>query len=110
VKDLQAMPIPFWPKTRLGWVAALSFDLFVVLYFINGYMLKISAVATWWLESVLPYYGVALMLTVVTSSIGSVIALLFGRDRAWVVWIATLPIFVWVGVQSLIVVLNALHL
>jgi hypothetical protein len=104
------MPIPFWPKTRLGWVAALSFDLFVVLYFINGYMLKISAVATWWLESVLPYYGVALMLTVVMASVGSVIAVLVGRDRSWAVWIATLPIFVWVGVQSLIVVLNALHL
>lgn len=104
------MPIPFWPKTRLGWVAALSFDLFVVLYFINGYMLKISAVATWWIESVLPYYGVALMVTVVTSSVGSVIAVLLGRDQAWAVRIATVPIFVWVGVQSLIVVLNALHL
>lgn len=104
------MPIPFWPKTRLGWVAALSFDLFVVLYIINGYMIKVSAVATWWLASVLPYYGVALMVTVVTSSVGSVIAVLLGRDRAWAVRIATVPIFVWVGVQSLIVVLNALHL
>ena len=104
------MPIPFWPKTPFGWVAALSFDLFVVLYFINGYMLKISAVATWWLESVLPYYGVALMVTVVTASVGSVGALLFGRDQAWAVRIATVPIFVWVGVRSLIVVLNALHL
>ena len=104
------MPIPFWPKTRLGWAAALSFDLFVVLYIINGYMLKISAVSSWWLASVLPYYGVALMVTVVTSSVGSVIAVLLGRDRAWAVRIATVPIFVWVGVQSLIVVLNALHL
>lgn len=104
------MPIPFWPKTRLGWVAALSFDLFVVLYFINGYMLKISAVATWWLESVLPYYGVALMMAVVAASVGSVGALLFGRDRAWAVWLATLPIVVWVGVHAVIFVLNALHL
>jgi hypothetical protein len=104
------MSIPFWPKTRLGWVAALSFDLFVVLYIINGYMIKLSASSSWWLTSVLPYYGVALMLTVVTASVGSVIAVLLGRDRAWAVRIATVPIFVWVGVQSLIVVLNALHL
>ncbi len=104
------MPIVFWPKTRIGWVAALSFDLFVVLYIINGYMIKVSAVSSWWLTSVLPYYGVALMLTVVTASVGSVIAVLLGRDRAWAVRIATVPIFVWVGVQSLIVVLDALHL
>ena len=104
------MPIPFWPKTRIGWVAALSFDLFVVLYIINGYMLKMSASSSWWLDVVLPYYGVALMITVVTASVGSVGVLLFGRDQAWAVRIATVPIFVWVGVQSLIVVLNALHL
>ena len=104
------MPIPFWPKTPFGWVAALSFDLFVVLYIINGYMLKMSASSSWWLDVVLPYYGVALMITVVKSSVGSVIAVLLGRDQAWAVRIATVPIFVWVGVQSLIVVLNALHL
>ena len=104
------MPIPFWPKTPFGWVAALSFDLFVVLYITNGYMLKMSASSSWWLDVVLPYYGVALMITVVTSSVGSVIAVLLGRDQAWAVRIATVPIFVWVGVQSLIVVLNALHL
>lgn len=104
------MPISFWPKTRLGWVAAVSFALFVVLYIINGYMIKVSTRSAWWLASVLPYYGIALMITVVTASVGSVGALLFGRDRVWAVWIATLPIVVWVGVQSLIVVLNALHL
>jgi hypothetical protein len=104
------MPIVFWPKTRLGWMAALSFDLFVVLYIINGYMLKMSTASVWWLSSVLPYYGVALMITVVMASAGSVIALLFGRDQAWAVWIATLPIAVWIGVHSMIFVLNALHL
>jgi len=100
----------FWPRTRIGWTAALAFDAFIVLYIFNGYMLKLSTSSAWWLTSVLPYYGVVLMLTVVTASAGSVIALLFGRDRAWAVWLATLPIVVWVGVQSLIVVLNALHL
>jgi hypothetical protein len=104
------MPIVFWPKTRIGWTAALAFDLFVVLYIINGYMLKMSASSSWWLSSVLPYYGVALMITVVMASAGSVIALLFGRDQAWAVWIATLPIVVWIGVHSMIFVLNALHL
>lgn len=104
------MPIPFWPKTRIGWTAALSFDLFVALYIINGYMIKVSAVSSWWLDVVLPYYGVALMVTVMTASVGGVMALLFGRDQAWAVRIATVPIFVWVGVQSLIVVLDALHL
>ena len=104
------MPIEFWPKTRIGWIAALSFDLFGVLYIINGYMLKISASSSWWLDSVLPSYGIALMMTVVTASVGSVIALLLRRDSAWAVWIATLPIVVWVAVRCLIFVLNILQL
>jgi hypothetical protein len=73
-------------------------------------MIKLSSLSTWWLTAVLPYYGVALMATVVMASGGSVIALLFGRDRAWAVRIATLPIVVWVGVHIMIFVLNALHL
>lgn len=104
------MPIVFWPKTRIGWTAALSFDLFVVLYIINGYMLKMSASSAWWLDAVLPYYGVALMITVVTASVGGVMALLFGRDQAWAVWIATLPIVAWVSVHSVILLLDALQL
>lgn len=91
-------------------MAALSFDFFVVLYLVNGYMIKVSVSSSWWLESVLPSYGIALMITVVTASIGGVIALLFGRDQSWAVWMATLPIVVWVGVHSVIFLLNALHL
>jgi hypothetical protein len=91
-------------------MAALSFDLFVVLYIINGYMIKLSSTSAWWLTSVLPYYGIVLMLTVVMASAGSVIALLIGRDQAWAVRMATLPIVVWVGVHMMIFVLNVLHL
>jgi hypothetical protein len=104
------MPIVFWPKTWIGWTATLSFDLFVVLYIINGYMLKMSAFSLWWLDAVLPYYGIALMITVATASVGGVMALLFGRDQAWAVWITTLPIVAWVSVHVVILLLNALHL
>ena len=104
------MPIVFWPKTWIGWTAALSFDLFVVLYIINGYMLKMSASSSWWLDAVLPYYGIALMITVAMASVGGVMALLFGRDQAWAVWIAILPIVAWVSVHVVILLLNALHL
>lgn len=103
------MSIAFWPRTRIGWVAALSFVLFVVLYMINGVMLKLSGYGQWWLTDVLPYYGYSLGLTVFAASIGSVIAL-FGRDNAWTVRAATLPIFGFVFVRTMIVVLNALHL
>lgn len=103
------MSIAFWPRTRIGWVAALSFILFVVLYMINGVMLKLSGYGQWWLTDVLPYYGYSLGLTVFAASIGSVMAL-FGRDNAWTVRAATLPIFGFVFVRTMIVVLNALHL
>jgi hypothetical protein len=103
------MPIAFWPRTRIGWVAALSFILFAVLYIINGYMLKVSGYGQWWLSEVLPYYGYSLGVTVFASSIGGVIAL-FGRDNAWTVCAATLPIFGFVFVRTMIVVLNVLYL
>ena len=103
------MATSFWPRTRIGWVAALSFISFVVLYIINGYMIKVSGYGAWWLADVLPYYGYSLGLTVFTGSIGSVIAL-FGRDNAWTVRAATLPIFGFVFVRTMIVVLDALHL
>jgi hypothetical protein len=104
------MHTTFWPRTRIGWVAALAFDAFIVLYIINGFMIKLSSTSAWWLTSVLPYYGIVLMLTVVMASAGSVIALLIGRDQAWAVRMATLPIVVWVGVHMMIFVLNVLHL
>ena len=99
----------FWPRTRIGWVAALSFIVFVVLYIINGYMLKVSSYGAWWLTDVLPFYGLSLGATVFASSVGGVIAL-FGRDNAWMVRAATLPIFGFVLVRTMIAVLNALHL
>ncbi|MBM4413363.1 MAG: hypothetical protein FJ040_07980 [Chloroflexi bacterium] len=99
----------FWPRTRIGWVAAVSFISFVVLYIINGYMLKVSGYGEWWLADVLPFYGLSLGATVFASSIGGVIAL-FGRDNAWTVRAATLPIFGFVFVRIMIMVLNALHL
>ncbi|MFZ9857649.1 MAG: hypothetical protein ACO3F2_04865 [Roseiflexaceae bacterium] len=103
------MSISFWPRTRIGWFAAVSFMAFVVLYIINGYMIKVSGYGQWWLDDVLPYYGYSLGLTVFASSIAGIIAL-FGSDNAWAVRAATLPIFAWVFLRTMIAVLNALHL
>jgi hypothetical protein len=47
--------------------------------------------------------------TVFTSSIAGVIAL-FGRDNAWAVRAATLPIFAWVFLRTMIAVLDVLLL
>jgi hypothetical protein len=93
----------------MGWMAALAFIMFVVLYLINSYMIKVSAYGQWWLDAVLPYYGYSLGVTVFASSIAGIIAL-FGSDNTWVVWVAALPIVAWVFVRTMIVVLNALHL
>lgn len=104
------MPTPFWPRTRLGWIAAVSFAVFFVLYFINGYMIKVSGYGQWWLDDVLPYYGVLLTITVMISSFGSVVAWFIGQDNAWTVRAATLPIVAFTFVRTMIFVLNALHL
>lgn len=100
----------FWPHTRLGWVATVSFITFMMLYLINGYMVKASGYGQWWLDDIQPVYGVAMIITVVVACVGSVFAWAIGGDDAWAVRIATLPIWVWTFVHTLIFVLNTLHL
>lgn len=98
------------PRTRLGWIAALSFVTFMMLYLINGYMVKASGYAQWWLDDIQPVYGIAMVITVVVSCFGSVAAWAIGGDDAWAVRVATLPIWVWAFVHTMIFVLNTLHL
>ena len=99
-----------WPQTRIGWLAAWSFAVFVVLYVINGIMIKVSPQSQWWLTVVLPSYGIALLVTVLMASVGGVFAWLLAGDNAWTVRIATLPIAVWIGIRVMIMVLDAFHL
>jgi len=100
----------FWPRTRLGWMAAVSFGVFAILWIINGYMVKVSGVGQWWLADIQPVYGIAMVVTLVVACVGSVAAWLIGGDNAWAVRIATLPIWVWAFVHTMIFVLNTLHL
>ncbi|MFM7679988.1 MAG: hypothetical protein ACKO83_14210 [Roseiflexaceae bacterium] len=100
----------FWPRTHLGWIAATSFGVFALLWIINGYMVKASGVGQWWLDDVQPIYSIAMIVTLGMSCGGSVSAWAIGGDNTWAVCIATLPIWVWVFINTMIVVLNALHL
>ena len=100
----------FWPRTRLGWMATVSFGVFAVLWFINGYMVKASGVGQWWLDDIQPVYSIAMVVTLVGACIGSVSAWLIGGDNTWAVRIATMPIWVWAFIHTMIFVLNALHL
>ena len=96
------------PQTLIGWWAALSFAVFMVLYLINGYMIKVSPYGAWWLAEVLPYYGNALLVTIIMASFGGAFAWFIRGDRAWAVRAATLPIWAWITVRTLIVVLTVL--
>jgi hypothetical protein len=97
-----------WPQTRIGWLAAWSFAVFVVLYIINGVMIKASAQSQWWLTVVLPYFGNALLVTVIMASLGGVVAWFIRGDGAWAVRAATLPIWVWLTVRVFIAVITVL--
>lgn len=99
-----------WPQTRIGWLAARAFAVFVGLYIINGAMIKVSPYGEWWLAVVLPYYGVALLVTVIVASFGGAFAWFIRGDGAWAVRAATLPIWVWLTVRVFIAVITALGL
>lgn len=99
-----------WPQTRIGWWAARSFALFAVLYIFNGYMIKVSPYGAWWLSDVLPYYGNALLVTVIMASFGGAFAWFIRGDGAWAVRAATLPIWAWMTVRIFIAVITFLGL
>lgn len=85
--------IAVWPRTRLGWWAVGLMVVFVVMFSVNVLMLTISPFATWWMDTLLPYYGVGMVVCVWCGAITAIVAWRRAHDHALTVGASMLPLF-----------------
>ena len=88
---------PIWrrifapPSSRLGrWSAALM-AIFVLLFMINSFVFMPARIEAPWRETLLPFYGITMLLCGLAAGVSALIALTRHHDRSWVVWLALLP-------------------
>ena len=83
----------FWqrPGSKPGWWAAGLLAAFVVMFLFNsGVLMQISA-PEWMNQSLLPAYGILMILCGLASGVTALIALIRKHERSWLVWLALLP-------------------
>jgi hypothetical protein len=85
------------PHTRLGWWATWLMVAFVVMFLINSFvfMAMPSLGDGTWRQTILPFYGIAMLLCGLAAGIVGLIAIARQQERSWMVWLAVLP-FLWV--------------
>lgn len=79
------------PSTRLGWWAVALAATFVVLFMINSFVFMPSTVETPLRQTLLPFYGITMLLCGLASGIVGLIAVIWQHERSWLVWLTLLP-------------------
>ena len=78
------------PSTKLGrWSVALAAT-FAALNIINATVFMPSIVEVPWRQTVLPFYGIAMMACGLAAGIVGLIAVIRRRERSWLVWLSLL--------------------
>ena len=78
------------PSTPLGWRSVWLGVTFVVLFIINAVMFMPSTAALWQ-QSVLPVYGIVMLLCGLAAGIIGLLALTRQNERSWLVGLTLLP-------------------
>jgi hypothetical protein len=79
------------PATTLGWWAFGLAAAFVGMFVINTAVFMPGLAPAWWRQTILPFYGIFMMLCGIAAGVVGLIALIRGHERSWMVWIAILP-------------------
>lgn len=101
----------FWqrPSTRLGWWSIDLAVVFVVMFIINSAVFMqlaqtgANAWNAWWQQTILPFYGIFMLLFGVAASVIGLMAVVRKHERSWLVWLTILP-----GAFTLFLVLGEL--
>jgi len=85
------------PHTRLGWWAVWLMVAFVAMFLINAFVFMAlpSLGDGTWRQTILPFYGIALLLCGLAAGIVGLVAITRQHERSWLVWLTILPL-VWV--------------
>jgi hypothetical protein len=79
------------PATRLGWWAVGLAAAFLVMSVINSAVFMRLSVDVPWRQTVLPFYGIFMMLCGLAAGGIGLLAVLRSRERSWLVWLTILP-------------------
>jgi hypothetical protein len=81
------------PSTRLGWWSVSLAAVFVVMYIINTVVFMPTAQdpIPLWRQTLLPFYGIFMMLCGLASGVVGLMAGIGKRERSWLVWLTILP-------------------
>ena len=80
-----------WPSTRLGWWSVGLAVAFVILMTINSAVFMRLPEDITWRVTVLPFYGIFMLLCGLAAGIVGLIAVIRRHERSWLVWLAILP-------------------
>jgi len=90
-----------WPSTQLSWWSVGLAAAFEILMIINSTIFMRLPEDVAWRVTVLPFYGIFMMLCGLTAGIVGLIAVIRQHERSWLVWLTLL-----VGLNALVFVLG----
>jgi hypothetical protein len=90
-----------WPSTQLGWWSVGLAAAFEILMIINSTVFMRLPEDVTWRVTVLPFYGIFMMLCGLAAGIVGLIAVIRQHERSWLVWLTLL-----VGLNALVFVLG----
>ena len=92
---LKSSPFFRRPSTRLGWWAVRLAGIFILLFIINSavFMPLFSHSGPYdrFSQTVLPFYGIFMLLCGLSAGIVGLIAVIRQHERSWLVWLTILP-------------------
>jgi uncharacterized membrane protein len=89
------------PSTRLGWWAVGLAIAFIVMSIVNSAVFMRLSEAIPWRQTILPFYGIFMMLCGLATLVVGLIAIIRNHERSWLVWLTILP-----GASALLFVLG----
>lgn len=78
------------PKSRWGWWAAGLAAAFLVMSILNSAVFMHLPEDLTWRQTLLPFYGITMVLCGLAAGVVGLIAVLREKERSWMVWCATL--------------------
>jgi hypothetical protein len=79
------------PATSPGWWAVGLAAVYLVMLLINSAVLMRISEDMPWRTTVLPFYGIFMILSGLAAGVIGLIALLRNHERSWLVWMAIVP-------------------